>query len=778
MGKVDPGWTFGEADLRLVEELQEFLPRRVFDAHAHVWRTPEFDPGSEFFSRGPQQGTLDHWREHLRRVFPSAELAGGLFMPMCAPRGEDALERLHLSNEFLLEQLRAWPEAAGLLFIAPQCPPERIEPLLENDRVAGFKPYHLWSDVKPTWQAPPSAYLPEWAWEMAHRRGLVITLHLVREGAVADPENLREIRRMCERYPKARLVLAHAGRSFHGPNAARGVPALRGLENVWFDISGICEAEPLLAILGQFGTKRLLWGSDFPVSAMRGRCVTVGDGFAWVQYDTLNWQSGHVRANPVLVGLESLRALRQAAAEFGLNRQDLEDIFCDNAKALLGKERRTANLGQDLYVHAKRRIPGGTQLLSKRPEMYAPQHWPPYFREARGCEVWDLDGRRYYDMSNNSVGACLLGYADPDVNAAVRRRVNLGNISSLNCAEEVAVADRLCEIHPWAEQVRFARGGGEAVAVAVRIARATTDRSLVAVCGYHGWHDWYLAANLGESDALRGHLLPGLDPMGVPVELRGTTLTFPYNDRKALQKILDAHGDRLAAVVMEPCRRHDPEPGFLEFVRDEAHRHGALLIFDEVSIGFRLTYGGSHLRFGVNPDMAVFAKALGNGYPIGAVIGTRQAMEGAHGSFISSTYWTEAVGYAAALATLEKMKRIDVPAHVARIGRQVQAHWREAARRHGLAVEVPDHYPCFAQFNFIHDKARELYTLYTRWMLEHGFLAWHTIYPTLAHTDEVVSRYAEAIDSVFGRIAEVLAGDRVDEEVGGLTAHAGFRRLI
>ena len=191
-----------------------------------------------------------------------------------------------------------------------------------------------------------------------------------------------------------------------------------------------------------------------------------------------------------------------------------------------------------------------------------------------------------------------------------------------------SLVGRLCEIHPWAEQVRFGRSGGEIAAVAVRIARATTDRSLVAVCGYHGWHDWYLAANLGESDALRGHLLPGLNPLGVPRELRGTTLPFTYNNRGEFQKIIDEHGSRLAAVIMEPCRGHNPEPGFLEFVRDAAHRSGVLLIFDEISIGWRFHFGGAHLKLGVNPDIAIFAKALGNGHPVGAVIGTKEAMSG------------------------------------------------------------------------------------------------------------------------------------------------------
>jgi glutamate-1-semialdehyde 2,1-aminomutase len=409
--------------------------------------------------------------------------------------------------------------------------------------------------------------------------------------------------------------------------------------------------------------------------------------------------------------------------------------------------------------------------------MLAPGQWPAYFREARGCETWDLDGRHYYDFSTNGIGACLLGFRDPDVTRAVQRRVALGSMCTLNPPEEVELAELLCEIHPWAEQARFARCGGEACAMAVRIARATTDRSVVAICGYHGWQDWYLAANLGENDALRGHLLPGLSPLGVPRELRGTAATFAMNDRATFQAVLDRCGDKLAAVIMEPCRSQDPDPGFLEFVRDGAHRVGALLIIDEITIGFRLHRGGAHLKFGVAPDLAVFAKALGNGHPMAAVIGTRAAMAGAHDSFISSTYWTESVGPVAALATLRKMQEVDVPAHVARVGSRVQVFWEESGRRHGLPVHTGG-YPCLAHFRFDHEKADVLRTLYTQQMLGRGFLAGTGLYPTLAHTDAIVEQYGEAVDGVFKEIAGLLAaGGDAARHLRGPVAHSGFRRL-
>jgi len=433
-------------------------------------------------------------------------------------------------------------------------------------------------------------------------------------------------------------------------------------------------------------------------------------------------------------------------------------------------------VSRDLYEYAKTRIPGGTQLLSKRPEMFLPDQWPAYFSRAKGCECWDLDGNHYYDMTSNGIGACLLGFADPDVSEAVKRRIDDGAMCTLNPPEEVKLADMLCEIHPWASQVRFTRTGGETGAVAVRIARATTKRSIIAVCGYHGWQDWYLAANLGDTDSLSGHLLPGLAPDGVPRELKGTALTFKYNDMQQFADIIARYGDRLAAVVMEPCRYHNPQPGFMEFVREQTHACGAMLIFDEITIGWRLCFGGSHLKLGVNPDIAFFAKALGNGHPMGAVVGTKEAMEGAHQSFISSTYWTESVGPVAAIATLEKMKKLDIPSHVAVIGTEVMELWRSCGAKHGLNVST-DGYPCLAHFKFEDQHADELSTAYTQLMLDRGFLAKTMLYPTLAHTRNHVELYGKAIDEVFGILAQSLKNNQLLSLLKGPVTHKGFARL-
>ena len=400
---------------------------------------------------------------------------------------------------------------------------------------------------------------------------------------------------------------------------------------------------------------------------------------------------------------------------------------------------------QKLYNHAKSRIPGGTQLLSKRPEQFAPGQWPSYFSKASGCEVWDMSGNHYYDMTTNGIGACLLGYSDPDINEAVINRIENGCMSTLNPPEEVELADKLCEIHPWASQVRFARTGGEICSAAVRIARATTGRDIVAICGYHGWSDWYIAANLGDDSSLDGQLLPGLKPAGVPDALRNSAITFHYGNKEEFDEIIKKYGEHLACVIMEPIRNSMPENNFLQYVKDEIHKVGGFLIFDEITIGWRLTFGGAHRLLGVNPDMAVFAKAMGNGHPIAAVIGTKEAMCGAEDSFISSTYWTESVGPTAALATIKKMEETRVWEHAEKMGAFLIDVWNYLAKKHDIPA-VAEGLPCLAHLTYT-KYPLELKTLYTVLMLKQGFLGNNGFYP---------------IDSVFSEMSEILKKNDYD----------------
>lgn len=438
--------------------------------------------------------------------------------------------------------------------------------------------------------------------------------------------------------------------------------------------------------------------------------------------------------------------------------------------------RPTTMTGQQLYQHARRRIPGGTQLLSKRPEMFLPEQWPSYYAKAQGVTVWDLDGNAYIDMSYNGIGACILGHADPDVNAAVHAAVDAGSMSTLNCPEEVELADLLCTLHPWAEMVRYTRSGGEAMAVAVRIARAYTGRDRIAFCGYHGWHDWYLAANLAAESALDGHLLPGLDPAGVPRGLQGTALPFRYNHIEELHAVVARCRRELAAIVMEPVRGHDPEPGFLEQVREMATEIGAVLIFDEITAGFRLTTGGAHLLYRVVPDIAVFAKAMSNGYPMAAIIGRGEVMQAAQSTFISSTAWTERIGPAAALATIRKHQRCDVPTHLVRVGQCVQEGWQKAATDAGLRIDVGGIAP-LSHFAFLDEPAQAMHTLFTQMMLERGFLASKGFYATYAHQDTHLECYLAAVEETFALLAQARQQDRVYQMLQGPVAHTGFHRL-
>lgn len=762
-----------KSDIDYIKELYTIFPKQLFDAHAHIYRRQDLnlDQPSDALPNDSDI-SIHYWKIHLSKKLGDITLAGGLFCPYPSLNCD-----IDAANNWLIEELKKHPQSRGLLLIRPQFDISKIKKLLENHQIAGFKPYYFFAQHNGGSAPAVDEFLPEWAWQIAHEKKLMLLIHLVRQAALADKDNARQLYTNCQKYPDAKAILAHAARGFHAANTVKGIAALSGLQNVYFDNSAICEPLALYTILKEFGPTRLMWGSDFPLSEVPGRCVSVGNGFIWIDSSSVEWNKQNTCA-PVALGLESIRALKEAGDYFGLNKADYQNIFCDNAMTLLGMKTYESNGAVKLYEYAKKTIPGGTQLMSKRPERYAPDSWPGYFSEARGCETWDIDGKHYYDMSTNGIGACLLGFRDPDVTAAVQRRINLGSMSTLNPPEEVELSDILCRLHPWADQVRFVRGGGDAAAVAIRIARATTGRSLVAVCGYHGWHDWYLAANLGQSDALNGHLLPGLDPLGVPKELCGTTVPFRDQNCDEFEMIIKKYGDRLAAVIMEPARHHDPEPGFLEFVRDGAHKCGAKLVFDEITIGFRLNTGGIHMKLGVYPDIAIFAKAMGNGHPVGAVIGTKESMKGAHRSFISSTYWTESVGPVAAIETLNKMQSLpDFNSHLARMGTLVQGYWRKYAMKHKLPVDVENGYPALATFKFKHELGAELMTLYTQLMLERGFLAGSVIYTTMGHTEEIMRLYEQAIDTVFADISGYLSQEKVKQALKGPVAHGGFARL-
>lgn len=425
-----------------------------------------------------------------------------------------------------------------------------------------------------------------------------------------------------------------------------------------------------------------------------------------------------------------------------------------------------------LYSRAKKLIPGGTHLFSKKPEIFLPNGWPTYFDRTEGCFIWDLQGEKYTDTCLMGVGTNSLGYSNYHVDSSVKEVVSKGNMSTLNCPEEVYLAEKLCEMHPWAGLVRFTRTGGEAMAVAVRIARANHHNSNIAVCGYHGWHDWYLSANIGDNENLSDLLMPGLGSKGVPKNLKGTTHTFLYNDIDSLKNLIETN--TFCAVVMEVMRNYEPEDDFLNKVRDLTNKHNVLLIFDECSSGFRETFGGLHLKYSVEPDLLMLGKALGNGYAINAILGKDFLMEKANECFISSTFWTERIGPTAALATLKEMEKQSSWKKINEIGVLVKNRWLNISNKHNVPIDIFG-LNALATFNFRNDHLLNK-TFLTKFMLDHGYLASTVFYCCTCHSNDILEKYFNLLEECFINIAKT----NIDEKlkfVGGELSQSGFKRL-
>tara|TARA_Y100000591_G_scaffold139186_1_gene119535 strand:+ start:10023 stop:11327 length:1305 start_codon:yes stop_codon:yes gene_type:complete len=430
--------------------------------------------------------------------------------------------------------------------------------------------------------------------------------------------------------------------------------------------------------------------------------------------------------------------------------------------------------GQKLYSKAKKIIPGGTMLLSKRPESFLPDKWPAYFSKAKGCKVWDLEGVEYIDMSIMGIGTNTLGYAHPSVDEAVLKAVKDGNMSTLNCPEEVFLAERLIALHPWSDMVRFARTGGEANAIAVRIARAAVGKEKIAICGYHGWHDWYLSANLGNDSSLDEHLIPGLDPKGVPPNLKGTVVPFRYNDPDDLIKVVQEND--IGIIKMEVSRSVEPTEGYLQFIRKLASENNIILIFDECTSGFRETFGGLHKKYDVIPDMMMLGKTLGNGYAITAVLGTEEIMKFAQSTFISSTFWTERIGPAAALKALEIMEKEKSWTKITNIGIEIVDRWEKLGKIYNLPIQISG-LPSLAVFTIKSNNWIKYKTFICQEMLKNGFLASNLIYSCIDHKSYVLDQYFDRLESIFSIIKDCENGRDIDTLLEGPICQTGFGRL-
>ncbi len=432
----------------------------------------------------------------------------------------------------------------------------------------------------------------------------------------------------------------------------------------------------------------------------------------------------------------------------------------------------------EIYQRARQLIPGTTQLISRRPTRAALGFSPIYAESASGCRITDVDGNEFIDWSS-AVGPIILGYANPVVDEAGKAQIDKGSVYSIVHESSVELAELLVRLVPSAEMVRYAKGGGEACTVAVRIARGVTGRDKVLFSGYHGWHDWYLAANLGE-ERLAGHLFNGIDPIGVPQGLEGTAMPFEYGDLDQLEDLLRANDSEVAAIIMEPMRTELPPEGYLEGVRALADRYGVVLIFDEVSCGWRISLGGVQQVAGVTPDLTVFAKAMSNGYPMAAVVGRRAVMEPVSRMFISSAYWDDNVGITAALATIRELERIDAPALFEGLGASFRERVDAAARQTGCparCVGVAAH-PRI-QFDCTASQASKVATLFVQENARNGVILSGGFFFNAAHEDaEALDRTEAAVRKSFAVIADGLQRDCLDDLIECELVEESFRRLV
>ncbi len=748
-----------------------FVPARVFDVHAHLFHSRHFAPGSRpgFLDEDRGYGMAE-FQGAMKRWLPGREVEGLFFGYPSA--GNDRVGE----NAWVESQIDLTRRSRALVLAAPGDEREEVRRLLRSGVFVGIKPYRLYAEVADTREAEIESFAPEWMWELCHDHDGILMLHLMLAGGITDARNGEAIRRLAGRYPRCKVVLAHVARAFNYRQAREGLGQLVDLENVVVDTSAVTQAGAFRAAIEILGPRRVLWGSDYMVSELRGSCITQGDGFTWI-HPEMSGERLTIFGQYTLVGIESLLCLREACEDTGMTQGDLEDIFRENALRLL-KAKAETNTGPKLWERAKTKISGGTGLLSKRAHLFDPQSWPAYFSRAKGASVWDLDGKRYTDFTGG-VGAILLGHADDEVNAAVKRRVNLGSYATLASPDEVTLAERLLDWHPWAGKVRYARGGGEALSLAVRIARAATGKSGIAFCGYHGWSDWYLAANLSDDAALDGHLLPGLQPLGVPRELAGTAVPFRYNDLDSFRAAMQRLDGKLAAVVMEPMRSDWPHDGFLPTVIDTCHAAGAVFVLDEVTSGWRFGFPGAAAGLGIEPDMAVYAKALSNGYPAAVVIGREGVMSAANESFISSSYWTDGIGPAAALACLGKMHREGVQPQVWALGERLQWRLREmAARYSSLNIQIGG-MPSAPSISFgLGAAAAGAKALMVRGMVQRGFLVSGQLYLTWAHGDEHLGSLIGAWEETLIEMVREQEKGMLDRHAGEGVAVTGFARLV
>ncbi len=400
---------------------------------------------------------------------------------------------------------------------------------------------------------------------------------------------------------------------------------------------------------------------------------------------------------------------------------------------------------EELLIRAERTIPLGTQTFSKSKTQFPYGVSPFYAARAEGSRLWDADGNEYIDFIS-SLAAVTLGYNDPDVTAAVRAQLDKGVIFSLPTELELLVAELIVDMVPSAERVRFGKNGSDATAGAIRVARAFTGRDRVAVCGYHGWQDWYIGSTARHK--------------GVPNATRALTHRFDYNDLDSLDLLFRGHPNEFAAVIMEPMNVDEPAPGFLAGVAELTRKNGGVLVFDEVVTGFRFANGGAQELFGVTPDLTCLGKGIANGYPLAAVAGRADIMALMEEVFFSFTMGGEALSLAAAAAALAKLKREPVVERLRGTGQKILDGMRERITAHGIAgfARASGH-PSWTFLQFA-DTPRcsqwEIKTLFMQEVQARGILSLGTHNVTYAHDDGDVVRLMRVYDEVFPLLREAV----------------------
>ena len=429
--------------------------------------------------------------------------------------------------------------------------------------------------------------------------------------------------------------------------------------------------------------------------------------------------------------------------------------------------------GQKLWAQAKKIIPGGNMFFSKNSEVYLPDLWPSYFKSAKGCRVRDLDNNSYIDMTM-SIGTNILGYSNPYVNKAVIKTIKESTMSTFNAPEEVELAKKLLKIHKWAGGVKFARTGGEANALSLRVARSFSKKSNIAFCGYHGWHDWYLSANLNKKNNLDEHLLKGLSSIGVPKELKNTVFPFQYGNYEQILNIIKKKN--IGIIKMEVTRNLTADVKFLKFIRKECSNRNIILIFDECTSGFRQNFGGIHKIYNIIPDLAVFGKSLGNGFAITAVIGKKKIMSSSENSFISSTFWSERVGYVAALETLKQMDKIKSWDKISKLGLYFRKKLKLIAKKNNLDVEIKG-LLAIPVFSIKNDNKNIYKTFITQEMLKSGFIINNSVYISICHNKKIFNKFFKVLDKIFKLIKKYKTINDLKKQLEASSSKSGFGRL-